>query len=171
MLIPAHSQMSTDITSSLFTTKTSCVGCLNNRRIFFFFYCICHSFIFTKTPLCATQYLVNLDASCPQEMKDRKRPVVRQYTQQVKEQLKTFKELTSAFLRRRNKQVDRKTTCCKTSKFLSCSNCPLPFLLRDRLHLLHLLFLLCILLLSATTQSLRPRTSSNQNAVAQSCPN
>lgn len=34
--------------------------------------------------------------------------MVRQYTQQVKEQLRTFKELTSAFLGRRNKQVGRR---------------------------------------------------------------
>lgn len=64
--------------------------------------------ILTETPPCTSQYLVTLDASCPPEMKDRKRPVVRPYTQGVKEQLRTFKELTSAFLRRRNKQVGRK---------------------------------------------------------------
>lgn len=86
-------------------SKTSCVG----------------SSTFTESPLCTAQYLVTLDASCPREMKDRKRPVVRQYTQQVKEQLRTFKELTSAFLRRRNKQVGRKKRFVFTHPNVLCA--------------------------------------------------
>lgn len=74
---------------------------------YFTFICLVQV-ILTETPPCTSQYLVTLDASCPPEMKDRKRPVVRPGTQGVKEQLRTFKELTSAFLRRRNKQVGRK---------------------------------------------------------------
>lgn len=99
--------------------------------------------------------------------------MVRQYTQQVKDQLRTFKELTSAFLRRRNKKVGRKKTpfVLTRSPFLGCSKCSLSFLLRDCLHLLRRLFLLCTFLLSSTTQVLQPMTCCNRSASAPSCPN
>lgn len=127
--------------------------------------------IFTETPLCTTQYLVTLDASCPQEMRDRKRPVLRQYTQQVKEQLRTFKEVTSAVLGRRNKQVGRKKTICfNASRVLVFSKCSPSFLLRDRVHSLRRLFLRCTFLLSSTTQVLQPVRCWSQNTSAQSCP-
>lgn len=63
---------------------------------------------FTQTPSVPCQYLVTLDANCPQETRDRKKPAVRRYTQQVKKQLRGFRELTSAILSKTDNQVGGK---------------------------------------------------------------
>lgn len=92
--------------------------------------------------------------------------MVRQYTQQVKEQLRTVKELTSALIRRGNKQVGRKTPTFNRFLLLVSFKLPLLILPRDRLHLL-----LQLLLPSFTTQLPQSMTQGYQSSSARCGPN